>query len=555
MTEQNKRIVELMKQTGVVDEKLLQERLKKAYYETSEPIITDEEYDELFGDKDYVGCTPDQNGPWEVLEHKIAMGSLEKLKTWDQALKWIQDKGDIIWQPKLDGLSIELVYEYGKLTHAILRGGGDKGEDIFKNAISFKNTLPIINSNLSYVSIRGEVVISQSMFDELNKLSNNAYKNRRNCISGICRRYDGLYSNLLSFYAYDIIEENEEYKRVYRTYTEKLKAIREYGFVLPFMYTQMTEERYKDCGDIRDTAEDYQMDGLVLKTDDLKYQIALKFEPKGERTKVTGYSWEIGSTGKYVPKILFEKVNVGGSNLTQAAMGSFQGYLDFNAPVGSIIEVRKMGDVIPKAVKVIHRAEGALLGIPYKCPHCGTHLLRHGADLYCDNPDCIIKQIDKCCFVYHPVALKGVKEGWIKELMKQGKITKCYDVPLTKPEDIASLEGYSMNTAVKLTNHIRGEYQKMYDTDDLKWFLCMLPIPTISGKALDILSQMFKTSVNTRSIDNFRTFIGHLSSSDLALLKEKLKNAKGTKAYEYFRDNRDDILELIRVIERIASIN
>lgn len=547
MTEQNKRIIELMKQIGVVDEKLLQERLKKAYYETSEPIITDEEYDELFGDKDYVGCTPDQNGPWKVLPHKIAMGSLEKLKTWDQALKWIKNKGDIIWQPKLDGLSMELVYEYGKLTHAILRGGGDKGEDIFKNAINFKNVLPIINSNLSYVSIRGEVVISQSMFNELNKLSDNAYKNRRNCISGICRRYDGLYSNLLSFYAYDIIEEDKEYKRVYRTYTEKLKAIREYGLVLPFMYTQMTEERYKDCGDVRDTSEDYQMDGLVLKTDDLKYQIALKFEPKGERTKVTGYSWEIGSTGKYVPKILFEKVNVGGSNLTQASLGSYRAYIEFGAPIGSIIEVRKMGDVIPKATKVIERNVNNPLNIPTHCPHCGSPFIQKGADLYCVNPDCIIKQIDKCCAVYDAVRMKGVKNSWVKELMKQGIIKKCYDVPRTKAEDIANLDGYSSNMANKIVEHLKTEYTKMIKEDNLEWFLCMLPIPTISGKAISKLAEIYHT------ISSFTAIMEHFDYlNEEELLIKALGNAKGSKVFTYFKENREEITELLNTLYNIA---
>ena len=356
MTEQNKRLLELIKQTGVVDEKTLQEKLKQAYYR-EEPLITDEEYDELFGDKDYVGydtSIDEQSGPWEVLPHKIAMGSLEKLKTWEQALSWIKDKSDVFWQPKLDGLSIELVYELGILKHAILRGGGDKGEDVLKNAEKFDGVPHTIDTNNYYVSIRGEVVIAQSKFEHLCKISQDAYKNRRNCIPGICRRYDGQYAEFLSFYAYDIVTQySENDTKDYKTYQEKLVDIYGYGFKLPFTYNVMTEKQYNDYGDIRDTAEQFQMDGLVLKTNDLKHQIALKFEPKGERTKVTGYSWEIGSTGKYVPKILFETVNVGGSNLSQAAVGSFQGYLDLNAPIGSIVEVRKMGDVIPKVTKVI----------------------------------------------------------------------------------------------------------------------------------------------------------------------------------------------------------
>ena len=203
MTEQNKKLIELMKHVGVVDEKVLQEKLKKAYYE-GEPIISDTEYDELFGNKDYVGYTPEQSGPWEVLEHKIEMGSLDKLKTWEQAQNWLKDKGAVIWEPKLDGLSIELVYELGKLTHAILRGGGDKGEDILKNARKFQYVPQTIDTTVQYVSVRGEVVINQSSFNQLRQTSEADYSNRRNCVPGICRRYDGRYSDFLSFWAYDI---------------------------------------------------------------------------------------------------------------------------------------------------------------------------------------------------------------------------------------------------------------------------------------------------------------------------------------------------------------
>ena len=240
MTEQNKKLIELMKHIGVVDEKLLQERLKKAYYE-GEPLITDAEYDELFGDKDYVGYTVDQSGPWQVLPHKIPMGSLPKLKTWEDAQNWLKDKGQVIWQPKLDGLSIELVYELGKLTHAILRGGGTEGEDVLKNAKNFQYVPDEIpTTNKSYVSVRGEVVISNESFGALLINSQESYSNRRNCVPGICRRYDGKYSEYLSFWAYDIIAEGTTYQEE----TSKLVALNHLGFKIPFSKIDMTEIEY-----------------------------------------------------------------------------------------------------------------------------------------------------------------------------------------------------------------------------------------------------------------------------------------------------------------------
>lgn len=554
MTEQNKRIIELLAQTGTVDKATLQEKLKTLYYEDGNSPISDAEYDELFGNNDYVGYTPEQNGPWEVLDHKIAMGSLEKLKTWDQASKWLSNKKEVLWQPKLDGLSIELVYELGILKHAILRGGGDKGEDVLRNAEKFEGVPHTIDTNNYYISVRGEVVIAQSKFEHLCKISQDAYKNRRNCIPGICRRYDGQYAEFLSFYAYDIVTQySENDTKDYQTYQEKLVDIYGFGFKLPFTYNVMTEKQYIEYGDIRDIAEQFQMDGLVLKTNDLKHQIALKFEPKGEQTMVTGYSWEIGSTGKYVPKVLFETVNVGGSNLSQAAIGSYKGYLDLNAPIGSIVEVRKMGDVIPKVVKVVSRptdintGEIAPLEIPDECPYCHTKLEQQGADLYCVNKECPIKQIDKLYAVYRPVAMKGVKEDWIESLMNQGKLRKCYDVPLVKVEDIASLEGYSEQRAIKLVNYIRGEYTKLIQTQDIKWFLYMLPIPTISGKAVEKLANIFHNFIE------FESWLCEWSIDRHKQLVDVLGNAKGNKAYDYISDNKEDILKLLETLKDIAN--
>lgn len=545
MTEQNKRLIELMKQTGVVDEKTLQEKLKQLYYAEGKSPISDEEYDELFGDKDYVGYTLEQSGHWEILEHKIAMGSLSKVKTWGQAQNWLKDKKDVFWQPKLDGLSIELVYEFGCLEHAILRGGGDKGEDILKNAEKFIGVLPTINTNNSYVSIRGEVVISQSKFEELCKLSNEAYKNRRNCIPGICRRYDGQYSEFLSFYAYDIIQQyNEVEAKDYTTYGQKIIDIYNYGFKLPFSNTQMTEKEYMQYGDIRDTAENFQMDGLVIKTNDLKHQIALKFEPKGEKTKVTHYTWDVGSTGKLVPIIWFEPVTVGGTRLTKAAIGSYKGMLDLNATIGSTVEVNKMNDVIPKVTRVIEKSDNQF-EIPKVCPICGHELTEQGADLYCMNEDCKLKVENKCCAVYWAVAIKGVKDGFIRKLIEQGKISKCHEVPLISPEDIVSTGGFSLNRAESIVKQMRQSYKDIIENNKIEHLLWMLPIPTISGKAFSKLASLFSNFVELESwlkefnIDRHRQLI------------EVLGNAKGNKAFDYLNNNKEDIIKLINVLKQI----
>lgn len=535
--------IKLLLHTKTVDRKVIQERLKKAYYE-DKPIITDAQYDELFGDDDYVGYTPSTDGPWQVLEHKIAMGSLNKLKTWEQAEKWLKDKGPVVWEPKLDGLSIELVYEKGTLTHAVLRGGGDKGEDILKNAKNFAGVKHTLENANSYVSVRGEVIISKTNFELLNKESEEAYSNRRNCISGICRRYDGKYSGLLGFYAYDIIEflENEN-EKLYISESEKLTTLYNYGFRLPFAYNTMTEQQYNDYGNIRDTAEEFQMDGLVIKTLDMTEQIALKFEPKGELTKITHYTWEVGSTGKLVPTIWFKPVTVGGTRLVKAAVGSFQGYLDLDATIDSVVEVRKMGDVIPKVTKVVTKAN-SLLEIPVTCPKCKVPLQRQGTDLYCKNHNCPAKQESKCCSVYWAMCLKGITDSWVKALMTNGKVSHCYDIPKVKAEDIANIDGYSMNKAEKMIAHFKERYAKIIQENDIATFMWMCPIPTVKGKSMESLIGLFSTIEELKS-----WLLSDFDNDKLQQLINTLGNSKGNKAYEYFKEDSSDLLELLYTME------
>ena len=548
MTEQNKRIIELLAQTGTVDKATLQEHLKRLYYEEGNSPITDAEYDELFGDKDYVGYTVEQNGPWSVLPHRIPMGSLNKLKTWEQAEDWLKDKGNVVWEPKLDGLSIELVYEFGILKHAILRGGGTEGEDILKNAKNFQYVPNEIPHAADYVSVRGEVVISQSAFIQLRQVSDDNYSNRRNCVPGICRRYDGKYSDYLSFWAYDIIEIVNEVddKREYSAELEKLTTLYNYGFKLPFAYNIMTEEDYNKYADMRDTAEEFQMDGLVIKTNDMQHQIALKFEPNGERTTVTSYTWEVGSTGKLVPVIWFEPVNIGGSTLKKASGASLKAVRALNAPVGSIVEVKKMNDVIPKVTKCVKPSNNSIeQSIPKVCPVCGCGLVEQGSDLYCPNTICPVKQEQKCIAVYWANPLKGITDSWVKQLMAKGIIKTPVDVLNVKSEDISSLDGYSINKAYKIVEQLRSTCNMIVDNDLYK-MLYMCPIPTVSGKAYDKMVERLVT------IDNFESYVFDDIQIDW---KDILGRAKGTKANEFFEDNKETLQALITTIKEIANDN
>ena len=544
MEQQVKQWIEQLKTNTITHEDKLkaQEYFKKKYYESGNSELSDAEYDKYFGDNDYVGYTVDtQNSPWTVMEHKIPMGSLEKLKTWEQAIKWIENK-KVIWEPKLDGLSMEIIYEKGLLKHAILRGGGDKGEDIYKNAKNFIGIPNSIQTSSNYVSVRGEVVISQSNFNRLKELSNEAYTNRRNCVPGICRRYDGQYSNLLSFYTYDIIEDNVKYE----SESDKLLKLYHYGFKIPFAFNEMTEENYQKYADIRNTAEEFQMDGLVIKCQDLSAQIALKFEPNGEQTKVTGYTWDIGSTGKLVPVIHFEPVIVGGTKLTKASVGSYKIYQELKATEGSIVEVKKMNDVIPKVTRVIKRNEDGILEVPFICPVCGEDLAEKGTDLYCVNDKCQVKIEQSCTAIYNSNPIKRITDKWIKELIKMNVITKPADVITIKAEYIAKVEGYSLNTGNKITQHFKDLSNMILNNDkDLIKFLRMIPIPSLGAKAYEKFVNMFS------NINDVETWVRNIKNENINQIKSAIGNSAGTKAFEYITSHQTEIIELINAIKTL----
>ena len=544
MTEQNKRLIELMTQTGTVDKATLQEKLKRLYYEEGNSPISDAEYDELFPN-DYIGYTPEQNGPWTVLPHKIPMGSLSKIKTWEDAQNWLKDKGQVIWQPKLDGLSIELVYEFGKLTHAILRGGGTEGEDVLKNAKNFQYVPDEVDTTIPYVSVRGEVVISNESFGKLLINSQESYSNRRNCVPGICRRYDGKYSEYLSFWAYDVYGVDSQEVRVYSSEQEKLLKLNNYGFKIPFSKIDMTEIEYQGYGNIRNTAEEFQMDGLVIKCNDLSDQIALKFEPNGEQTTVTDYTWEVGTTGKLVPIIWFEPVNVGGTTLKKASGASLRNIKQLGAPIGSIVEVRKMNDVIPKVTKCVKPSDKPI-DIPAYCPVCDSMLVEQGADIYCTNPKCRVKMENKCTSVYWPVAIKGIKDGWIKKLMEENLIVEPKDVLQVSYRQLAST-GMSETRAQKVIEELRTSWGNIIKNDDVLKVLQMLPIPSIAGKAQEKLAQYFNT---IEELLAYLIVLDDIESKQTMI--DLLGNSKGNAAYNYFVENKDQIKDLIFGLKELA---
>ena len=348
-------------------------------------------------------------------------------------------------------------------------------------------------------------------------------------MSGIARRYDGEHSDKLSIYSYDIGGNT-----AYATETEKVIALNKLGFKVPFTIVDYNEDVYHQYAMIRTTAEDYQMDGFVLKNDDLSGQIALKFPPEGEVTFITGYEWNVGATGAVIPKVLFEKVNVQGTNISKAAMGSAQAVIDMDAGEGSKVIVRRMGDVIPKVTEVL--LKGARPIIPTHCPVCGELLSMNGANLYCENAYCPAKIKSSCSSVFRSLDIKGISAGFIDELVDKRIITNFPQVLMLQPTQISDNCKISKDRAVKIVELMHEKIRNIsYET-----ILWMLNINGISGKAI-------KTIVEQMPLEEF------IAQPPLTRCQELLKASKGTSLYEYLRSNTNNVIELLTNVNKIKQ--
>jgi DNA ligase (NAD+) len=524
---------------------LLQQTLKKAYYETGSPLITDEQYDAMFNlNEESVGYELSEDY-WPTIKHTIPMYSLFKIKTFDEATKWIDKINKrfnsnikYVIEPKLDGLSVELEYKDGNLVHAVTRGDGIEGKDIIQNAVNFAGVPTAINTP-HHVFIRGEIVISKSNFEKLE-----GYKNRRNAVSGISMRHDSEYSSLLSVKVYDVLIEDVPM----RTETSKAMILHNLGFDVPFVTTELTEENYLKYASIRTSAEDYQMDGFVIKIDDCETQdilgfkdcrplgiMALKFPPEGVETIITDYEWNVGSTGILMPKINVQKVDLQGISISNVSAGSYDLIRRENLQIGSRVIVRRMGDVIPKITEVIEASNGGFK-VPDVCPSCGNSLMQDGANLKCTNTNCLAITKARLGSVIYSLGLKNIGSKIFLELVDKGFIKSYVDFFKVTADTLSQNSKTSNDRAIAIVSKIQDSLKAI----TFEQVLGIVNIPKLGGSGIKKLKDASNQGMFPLLLDWSKdTFI------------ELLGNSKGTTTYETIQQDRDNLIELLNLIHNV----
>lgn len=343
---------------------------REGYYNLS-PIMSDAEYDTLKSKLEEldpqnpeivaIGATVPKVSVWEKVRHEIPMGSLNKVTSVDEFLEWTKDHDadtEYFMCHKLDGSSLELIYENGVLVRGVTRGDGIVGEDITTNIIQ----IPSIPKKLlkdvpGRVFVRGEVIMHIDVF---NKLYASEYANPRNTAAGKVRdkKGGGKDCKNLHFYAFELVLGTARPK----TEENQFLALRAIGFTIPPCWRGTKEtmvQDFKNEVECRDKCP-YEIDGEVVSVNDIKHQdllgshnmrpkgkIAWKFESKTGVTKMVDVKWQVGPTGRITPVAVVEPVNIGGVTIENISLHNIKMFRELNLAKGDEVLVSRKNDVIP----------------------------------------------------------------------------------------------------------------------------------------------------------------------------------------------------------------
>lgn len=407
-----------------------------------------------------VGAPP--ASAWPKVRHLIPMGSLDKVQTLDEMTNWIQGvarpRGDsghpferLLVTEKLDGISVSLRYVEGKFVQALTRGDGATGEDITPNVARMKGVPKALLEPVS-VTCRGEIILLKE--DHQKHFPDKA--NPRNTASGTAKRLDGTGCEHLTVMAYQALEGPD-----FAEEHEQFEFLERMGFKVPKWYLSGLRPGMKTPHDlwidytsyIREDLP-YEIDGLVVRLNDLIYQLSLgerhgrpkgavafKFAPITRETKATGRVDQVGGTGRITPVATFKPVRILGAEISRASLYN-QAYIEqIGFGVGAKILVSRANDVIPRVVSVSGVAPDGVSPPPEVCPECGTKTERDGEYIVCPNVGGCPAQTEGRIKTW--VQKQGILE-WggvlIQKVVGEGLVKSVPDLYRLTQEQLAALE-------------------------------------------------------------------------------------------------------------------
>jgi DNA ligase (NAD+) len=452
----------------------LKKKLKQweyEYYALDAPTVSDSEYDLILhelialekANPEYVtDDSPSKRVGGKVVDHfkkvlhEIPMLSLSNQFSYDDLRKFDNDIKkeintiNVIYnvEPKIDGLSISLIYENGKLISALTRGDGEYGEDITTNAKTIRSIPLNIDSNISRLEIRGEVYLSFKEFERINDEildEDKKFSNPRNAAAGSLRQLDSSLAaqRKLEMIAYYIPDEKVLHGLSISTQSGVIHQLKKFGF--------KTATEVKKCSSIEDVIQHietiksnrdkllYPIDGIVIKEDDIqlydrlghtskfpKWATAYKFPPEIVETKLLNIDATVGRTGRITYVANLEPVKLSGSIVSSATLHNGEYISDNDIRIGDTVKVFKAGEIIPKVIGPVleKRTVSNKVFKPIdKCPICHSLLEKQKdeVDQYCTNTSCQARIVQS---IVHFASKKAMN---IEDLSDKN-IQKLFDV-------------------------------------------------------------------------------------------------------------------------------
>jgi DNA ligase (NAD+) len=474
---------------------------KRKYYD-GEPELSDSEYDKLedqlmiLDPKNPILFMVGSPGGGDVI-HEPRMLSCEKAKTVDDVISWA-DGRELYLGHKIDGLSLKLIYEKGRLVQAATRGNGLKGEDVTINVMKIQD-IPKTIPEEKRIEIRGELYMTISEFDRINKSLNQQYSSPRNLAAGSLKQKNPsiLDERALKFKAFDLlglegltIDEMVELFHSWNFDKSDFKLIEKPDY-------QTISKIHQDIEKERNEL-DFEIDGIVFKFNDYnerknagstehhpKWQIALKFESKGEITELKGITWQVGRTGVLTPVAELEPIMVSGATISRATLHNLEFLVGINANIGDMIYVERSGDVIPKITSVEEKRNHKPITLPEVCPSCGLSVRKSGVNLICENRSCKEQILQKIHYWVKITEIDGLGPKSIEKLYDKKLVSHIGELYKLTEQELTDLLG---KNGSKIFNNI----QKALDLP-FHVFLAGLGISTLGKKIGKILAENFSS--------------------------------------------------------------
>ncbi len=467
-----------------------------AYYNTGSTIMSDAEYDKLYNELEalenetgiVLGGSRTQNVGFEVtsylpkVRHPRRMLSLDKTKDREQLRDWLgEQKGFLSW--KLDGLTVCLYYDDGKLTQAVSRGNGEVGEDMTANARHIKG-IPAQIPFKGHLALRGEALIGYTDFERVNDSlpeGTEPYKNPRNLASGTLRSLDSrvVAERSVNFFAFALVEaEGLECNSV----AERLDWLASLGFQRVFGKLVDRESLIEaiEWFEREIVNNDFPSDGLVLTFDDVAYGaslgetvhhprngMAFKWADETADTTLREIIWSPSRTGLINPIAVFDTVELEGTSVSRAMLHNISIMKKLNLCVGDTVSVYKANMIIPVVGenKTLHDSDVVTPAVAKICPACGaeTKLVLSDGEvetLFCPNHDCPAKHLGKFEHFVQRDAMNivGMASSTIKSFVDNGflrELSDFYHLSEHK-EKIVTLEGFGEKSYELLINGIEA---------------------------------------------------------------------------------------------------